>query len=149
MSENKIVIKRKLHASIEKVWDALTIPSNLAQWHSPEGMTCPEVTGDLRVGGRYRIVMEGKNMPNPDHNGIMAVGGEYLEIERPTRLVFTWLWEGAPEKTHTTHIEINLKEIDGTTDLELIQSGFPDDHMKHEHDMGWNSTFNKLDVFLK
>ncbi len=150
MDDNQVKITKILHASIDMVWDAWTNPESIKQWLSPEGMTNPEVSSDFSIGGTYRIVMEGRNMPNPEHNGLMAVGGKYLEIEKPTKIVFSWLWESAPAETHTTKIMILLKEIDEKqTEMTLIHSDFADDTMRHEHDMGWNSTFNKLEKFLK
>ncbi len=150
MDKNIVKITKILAASIDKVWDALTNPDSIKQWLSPEGMTNPEVTNEFRVGGIYRIVMEGHNMPDPAHNGRMAVGGTYLEIEKPNKLVYTWLWENAPAETHTTRITILLKELgDIQTEMTLVHSGFADENMRQEHSSGWNSTFNKLDHFLR
>lgn len=150
MNNNQVKITKVLDASIEKVWDAWTNPESIKEWLSPEGMTNPEVTNDFKVGGKYRIVMEGHDMHDPTHNGIMPVGGKYLEIEKPNKLVFSWLWENAPAKTHTTKITILLIKIDEEkTEMTLIHSDFADDNMRHEHDMGWKSTFNKLEQFLK
>lgn len=150
MNDNQVKITKVLESSIENVWDAWTNSESIKQWLSPEGMTNPEVTNDFMVGGKYRIVMEGRNMPDPNHNGIMAVGGEYLEIEKPHKLVFTWLWENSPAETHTTKIMLLLKEVNNKkTEMTLIHTDFADDTIRNEHDMGWNSTFNKLDLFLK
>lgn len=33
--------------------------------------------------------------------------------------------------------------------MELIHTGFADDNMMNEHNMGWQSTFNKLEKFLR
>ncbi len=149
MDETQVKITKMLEAPIEKVWDAWTNPESIKEWLSPEGMTNPQVSNDFVVGGKYRIVMEGHDMPDAKHNGIMAVGGEYVEIEKPHKLILTWLWEGAPAETHTTKITVLLKSLDERqTEIALIHSGFADDAMRHEHDMGWNSTFRKLDLFL-
>ena len=51
-----------LVAPIEKVWDA---------W------TNPEVTNEFTVGGKYQIIIKGSNMPDPNYNGVMAVGWYY------------------------------------------------------------------------
>lgn len=150
MDEAQIKITKVFEAPIEKVWDAWTNPESIKQWLSPEGMTNPEVTNEFKVGGKYRVVMEGHNMPDSNHNGVMAVGGEYVKIEKPNKLILTWLWESAPVETRTTTITILLKELDHRqTEMTLIHSDFADDTMRHEHNMGWNSTFNKLEQFLK
>ena len=48
---------------------------------------------DLRTGARYRVV---------SNAGGMAVGGEYLAIVPPNRLVQTWRWEGESFETTVT-----------------------------------------------
>lgn len=150
MDERQVKITKTLNAPIEKVWDAWTNPKSIRGWLSPEGMTNPEVEADLLVGGKYRIVMQGHNMPDPNHNRKIAVGGEYLEIEKPNKLVFTWLWEGSPKETHTTIVTVLMQKIDkNKTKLTLIHTGFADDDMQNEHNTGWTSTFSKLEQFLK
>lgn len=147
--KREVKFTKVLHAPIDTVWDAWTNPKSMQEWLSPEGMTNPEVGADLSVDGAYRIVMEGHNMPDPKHNGRLTVGGKYLVIEKPRRLVFTWLWEGSPVDTHTTKVEIHLRKVDADkTEMTLIHSGFADDNMQKEHTMGWTSTFHKLEKFL-
>lgn len=149
MIDKKLEIKQIFDVPMETVWDAWTNPESLKQWKSPEGMTTPEVDVHLTVGGTYRIVMEGHDMPNPAHNGKMAITGEYLEIEKPTKLVYTWLWEGAPAGTHTTTVTILLRKLDEErTELTLIHSGFADENMYNEHNKGWVSTLKSLQQFL-
>lgn len=132
------------------MWDAWTNPESLKQWKSPEGMTTPEVEVDLRIGGKYKVVMEGHDMPDPSHNGKVTVAGEYLEIDKPNKLVYTWLWEGLPAETHKTTVTILLKKLDeNRTELTLIHAGFADDKMQQEHNTGWLSTLKKLEEFLQ
>jgi uncharacterized protein YndB with AHSA1/START domain len=111
MDNNQVQITKKLNAPIDQVWDAWTNPDSIKQWLSPEGMSNPEVHNDFYIGGTYRIVMQGHNMTDPNHNGVMTVGGKYLEIEKPTKLAFTWWWENAPAATHTTKVVISLHAI--------------------------------------
>jgi uncharacterized protein YndB with AHSA1/START domain len=149
LDERKVEITKALNAAVEKVWDAWTNPENMRVWLSPEGMTTPEVEVNLAVGGKYRIVMEGSTAEDPNHTRQLAVVGEYLEIEKPNKLVFTWLWEGSPRETHTTTVTILLQKIDeGITKLTLLHTGFVDENMQNEHKMGWISTLGKLEKFL-
>jgi uncharacterized protein YndB with AHSA1/START domain len=149
MKNRKIKIVRVLSAPIEKVWDAWTNPESLKNWKSPEGMSTPEAAVDLVVGGKYHVTMEGYDLPDPRHNGRVTVRGEYLEIKKPTKLVYTWLWDGSASETHTTTVTITLRSVDKErTELTLIHAGFVDDEMKKEHDKGWGSTINKLEMFL-
>ena len=44
---------------------------------------------DLRAGGRYRL--EGNDRRRP-----WRVGGPYLEVTPPSKLVYTWSWDNDP-----------------------------------------------------
>ena len=55
--------------------------------------TTPWVEVDLRVGGRYRLAMCA-----PGAADTRVVGGEYLQVDPPGRLVYTWAWESPGER---------------------------------------------------
>lgn len=142
MKNNSILIRRKLPAPIEEVWEAWTDPQQLMQWKSPESMTTPEATVDLKVGGEYSVTME--RQPDP---GKVTVRGVYKEIEKPTKLVFTWKWDGQEEETTVT---VELKALSDTeTELTLTHEGFVTEESKAQHNKGWESTFNKLEQFVQ
>jgi uncharacterized protein YndB with AHSA1/START domain len=63
------------------VFAAWTDPASMAQWLAPTGRS--EVEADVRVGGRFWVVMVGADI-RIDHTG------EYLEVDTPRRLSFTW-----------------------------------------------------------
>jgi len=60
-------------------------------------------TLDVRVNGRYTIVMKGPS-------GDVVHTGQYLVIERPRRLVFTWV--STRVRGRTTQVTLEL-EPDG------------------------------------
>ncbi|MDQ4006234.1 MAG: SRPBCC domain-containing protein, partial [Actinomycetota bacterium] len=76
-----VEISRILPATPDEVFRAWTDPEQLRQWMSPIGAAEAEV--DPRVGGRLRIVMVGGGR-RIEHTG------EYLEVDPPRRLSFTW-----------------------------------------------------------
>jgi Activator of Hsp90 ATPase homolog 1-like protein len=53
----------------------------------PHGYTTPEIDLDLRVGGGYRFTMQ------PPDGDRFHLAGEFLKIEPPSRLVYTFRWE--------------------------------------------------------
>ena len=80
-------LERVFDAPPERVYAAWTDPALLRRWWAAEpGWTTPEATTDVRVGGAYRLSMQGTD-------GILrTVAGEYLEVDPPRRLVYTWKW---------------------------------------------------------
>ena len=87
-SETSLRVERSYDALPEEVFDAWTNPEVLRRWWAvhPEGTT-PIAEVDLREGGRYRLSMEG---PDGERH---TVQGEYSEVDRPHRLVYSWRWE--------------------------------------------------------
>jgi|HubBroStandDraft_2_1064218.scaffolds.fasta_scaffold15293_4 uncharacterized protein YndB with AHSA1/START domain len=76
-------MSRVVLAPRELVWTAWTDPLHLAKWWGPRGFSSPRCELDLRVGGKLRV-----DMQHPDGT-VRPMVGEFLEIVRPERLVFT------------------------------------------------------------
>lgn len=75
-------VTRRFTASPERVFDAWLDPEKVMNWMSlSEEMVRAEV--DARVGGSFSFVCR-RDGEEVDHVG------EYLEMDRPRRLVFTW-----------------------------------------------------------
>lgn len=86
-AETSLKITRRFDASREKVFKAWTDPQALKKWFAPaDTYETPAAEVDLRVGGRYRIVM--KSRDGEEHR----VGGAHREIRAPEKLVFAWGW---------------------------------------------------------
>lgn len=84
-SDNELVIKRTFNGPVEVVFDAWTKPEVVKRWWAPRsvGIELVSCEIDLRAGGQYRYVfaLEG--------NKTMAFHGIYMDVQRPTRLVWT------------------------------------------------------------
>ena len=119
-TDHEIVITRSFSAPRALVWDAFTKPALISRWMGlMPGWTFPVCEVDLRVGGSYRYVWRG---PNGEE---MGMGGTFLEIDRPTRLVareyFDQKWyEGGcvetttfTESAGTTTVTIQLRYDSG------------------------------------
>ncbi|HUG15076.1 MAG TPA: SRPBCC family protein [Thermomicrobiales bacterium] len=88
--ERGIVLRRAFNASADLVFDATTEPNHVRNWWGPRGTVLSVCEIDPRVGGRWRYVMLG-----PDGEEI-GFSGEYLEIERPSKIVHTEVFEPMP-----------------------------------------------------
>ena len=132
----RIVIARVLLASPEEVFDAWTDPESLAIWMCPGSVQRSVVDVDARVGGRFRIVMKGRDC---DHEHT----GEYLVLDRPHRLVFTWISAATHGRATTVSVEIRAHGS-GRTELTLIHEGLPDEAAAVKHRHGWEDILEKL-----
>ena len=142
-----LVITRIFSASINQVFDAWTQPQVLAQWFGPEGFMVTKSSLDLSVGGKYLI-----EIIAPDNNTIKHFG-EYIEINRPTQLIFTWTLDnqqcaGSKQLQADTLVSIDFKSINNQTELTLTHEKLPTKEAFNGHEFGWNSSFNSLDQLL-
>ncbi|PUB21479.1 uncharacterized protein YndB with AHSA1/START domain [Promicromonospora sp. AC04] len=108
--DREIVLSRTFGAPAGLVFDALTTPHLLTRWYGARGWSLVGCTVDLRVGGRYRFVSRG-----PD-DAELVQSGMYREVERPSRLVYTEVFDDQsyPGETLIAH---QLTELDNTTTL--------------------------------
>jgi uncharacterized protein YndB with AHSA1/START domain len=130
--ETEIEITRLLPAPASEVFRWWTEADLLRRWMSPVGSVEAEV--DLRVGGTFRILMK---------DGDVAIDhvGEYLEIDRPRRLVFTWRSQYAgPSSVVTVSFQ---SEGSSSTRLVIVHSGLPPGAAE-EHQGGWGAIARRL-----
>jgi uncharacterized protein YndB with AHSA1/START domain len=97
---------------------------------------------DLRVGGSYHIVFVTEDGTE------CSFRGTYLEVEAPTRIVETWLFEGWPDADAVESVD--LHEAHGVTTL-TMKLAFRDkagrDHMTRSD--GQEDSFDKMEDLLR
>ena len=131
-------IVRILPAPPADVFAAWTDPASLAVWMRPSTVHLSEATLDLRVGGRFRIVMH-----NPAPSRPVVHEGEYLVIEPPTRLVFTW--SSVNTNDQPTRVTVALAPYGrDATRLTLTHEALPDADAFGKHERGWETIVTKL-----
>jgi len=138
----EIVITREFDAPIALVFDVFTKPEHVRKTFAPFGEEVTVCSIDLRVGGNYHIVMV------TDDGTECSFRGTYLEVEPPTRIVETWLFEGWPD-AHAVE-SMDLHETDGVTKLTWTLA-FRDkagrDHMT-KHD-GMEASLDNVEGYLR
>lgn len=138
-----LVMHRTFDAPRLLVWKAWTEAEHLLRWICPADFKVLFAENDLRPGGRWR-----SGMRSPDGEDFIHCG-EYLEIEKPARLVFTHRWErNRLEPQANTKITVILNERDGRTEMIFIHAGLAtvDSALSHKH--GWTGAFDKLAEYL-
>ena len=86
---DEFLIPRLLHAARALVWQAWTDPAMLKQWWGPDNVTIPECDVDLRVGGRFYIVMVAGAAMGPYAGTRWPMLAEYTVLEPCTKLAYT------------------------------------------------------------
>lgn len=134
-------IERTYDAPAEEVFDAWTSAEVLRRWfHVAPDWETPKAEVDLRVGGKVRVVMR-----KPDGDEVGA-SGEYTEIDRPHRLVMTWIFDDDPSNRQMIELEFSASE--GSTTVVMVNSGISTDERRDAQHTGWHGCFDNLDRAL-
>ena len=140
-------LKHIFDAPIEHVFAAWTNTELLAEWFGPENFTVTTANINLQVGGKYLLILQSPEGKNIEHSG------KYVEINPPTKLIFTWLLAdqacgGCENQLTETLVSIHFKPIGRTTEIMLTHERLPSKEACAGHEFGWNSSFNSLKTFL-
>lgn len=132
MPRAPLVLERILPAPPDVVFEHWSDPKSLAEWMKPGPEMRPAVVEvDFRVGGRFRIAMQGE--------AEYVVHGEYLDIEPDKRIVFVWNSEWMPEGEQRTLVSVSLEaQGEEETRLLLVHEELPDGNAYDGHEAGWS-----------
>jgi uncharacterized protein YndB with AHSA1/START domain len=136
--EQRNVVEREVRiaARPETVFTFFTDPSKMVQWKGSRAELDP------RPGGIYRVEMSEQ----------IVASGEYVEIDSPKRVVFTWGWEGqeAGSGEHavppgSSRVEVTLEPDGDGTLLRLRHLDLPE-QSREIHGQGWDLYLGRLVV---
>ena len=127
-------LDRHYPAPPERLWQAWTTEQGLAGWWWAGWQV--DYAVDLRVGGSYRI--------DATEQGI-GVHGEYLVIDEPRRLEFSWIWvsDGVDEATERVVVEFVATD-DGTTVIVRHGGGWTTAEPVERYRQGWDHVLDRL-----
>ena len=127
-----------LDAPRVQVFRALSEPALLAKWWGPAGFTTPEIDLDLRVDGAYRFGMQ------PPDGDLFHLAGEFLEVDPPRCLSYTFRWEEPDPDDRATVVTLTLDDLGEATELSLWQGVFATEARLALHTGGWAESLVKL-----
>ena len=131
MIERPIEVETRIAAPPHVVFAYFIDPELYQRWQG----TSAEL--DARPGGLYRVAM-----PSGD-----LVRGEYIEIQPPTRIVFTWGFEGNAElPPGSSTVEVTLHADGDGTIVRLRHDRLPTDVSREQHAMGWRHYVDRLAI---
>lgn len=134
-----IKITKRLPATPDEVYDAWTDPQSLMQWMTPSDAESCKAKMDVRVGGKFHIDMIGEKQTYP-HDG------EYLKLDRPKVIEFTWISPGT--QMQRTVVTVELRPVGGETELTLTHKAFPTKDAADQHKKGWTQIVEHLGEVL-
>ena len=142
----EVVMTRDFNAPRQLVFDAFTKPDLIKRWlQGPPGWSLASCDMDLRVGGKWRFVWR-DNAKGQE----MGMGGTFREIDKPSRLVHTEEFEGAPEH-HSIETKEFAEKSGRTTFTQVTLYGSRearDAVLGGAMDGGMDATFDRLDEML-
>ena len=125
-----VVREIMIAASPETIWKFLVDPAAAVRWMGVSASLDP------RAGGRYRVEV----LP-----GDVATG-EFVELDRPRRLVHTWGWESPSGSVPpgSTRVAFDLIPRDEGTLVRVTHSGLPHAAAADRHARGWDHYLSRL-----
>lgn len=130
----KIIKSYETTLPVEKIFQA---------WISEDSVVPPvtKIFSNPVVGGEYILETRGSHPLS-----VVKMIGEFLEVEKNSRLKYTWHWEGIEE---TTIVTVDFLEVDRQTQVNILHEGFLTEESKQMHDSGWDSYWAGLIEILK
>ena len=126
-----IEIERTIRATPETVFAYFTDTRRYTEWMGIDAEL------DATPGGIYRV-----RVPQ----GTYAVG-QFVEVVPPSRVVFTWGWEGDAEvPPGSSRVEVTLTPRDEGTHIRLVHTGLPTPESFGLHTLGWERYVDRLVV---
>ena len=134
-----LTIEREFNLPQATLYDAFKNPEIMRHWYAPDELRCTEAEVDFVVGGNWKVRMDGDTEPH-------IVVGEYLEIDEPNHMAFSWRWH---TRETTTRVDLHFKPLgENQTLLTLIHSQFPDTAGRDQHSEGWLGCLQNLDKWI-
>jgi uncharacterized protein YndB with AHSA1/START domain len=129
-------IRRRVRARAEEIFDLWTRPDLMVRWMSPfPGAVDCKASCDLRPGGAFSLVMSSEQSSR-------EVSGIYVQIDRPRKLVFTWI--GPLTNNVITLVTVELTPRGDETDLVLTHERLPTQAIHEGHTKGWGHILDHL-----
>jgi uncharacterized protein YndB with AHSA1/START domain len=122
----------RIDASPGTVFDFFTDPAKMVRWKGAMA------TLDPRPGGVYRVQM----------NEQAVAVGEYVVVDPPKRVVFTWGWEGDDAITPpgSSTVEVTFTPDGDGTLVRLVHTGLPSPESVEAHGHGWDEYMPRLAI---
>jgi uncharacterized protein YndB with AHSA1/START domain len=121
----------RIQARPETIFPFFTDPELFGRWSGV-------ATLDPRPGGIFRSDVDGKNIAR----------GEYVAVDPPHSVTFTWGWEApdSPLPPGSSTVHVTLTPDGDHTIVRLVHSDLPSGESADSHGAGWDHYLERLRV---
>jgi uncharacterized protein YndB with AHSA1/START domain len=120
-----------IDASPETVWEFFVDPQKLMRWMGIDAELDPQ------PGGIYRCTVIPEN----------TARGEFVEVDKPNRVVFTWGWDGNDDlPPGSSTIEAEMTPDGNGTNLRFVHRGLATSEQAVSHGKGWDHYLMRLEL---
>ena len=131
MIDRSIEVETRIAAPPDVVFAYFVDPELYRRWKGTNAELDP------RPGGLYHVAMPSGEL----------VRGECVEVQLPTRIVFTWGFEGNPElPPGSSTVEVTLHADGDGTIVRLRHDRLPTDASREQHAIGWRHYLDRLAI---
>ena len=122
----------RIHARPDTIFPFFTDPERMTGWMGTEAQL------DARPGGGLYVLVAGRN----------PARGEFVEVDPPNRVVFTWGWDSPDWSVAPggSTVEVTLTAEGEGTRVVLVHRDLPSDDAASGHDAGWDHYLARLAV---
>jgi uncharacterized protein YndB with AHSA1/START domain len=134
-------LTRVFNAPRQLVFACMITPEHLTHFWGPTGTTTPieTIKVDPRPGGAFETVMV-----NESDGAEYASRGVYVEVDEPSRLVWTEPDVEGGMTTSVTFTDLG----DGRTEVVILQTNVPEMYLSPEAQAGMQSSLDRFAAYL-
>jgi uncharacterized protein YndB with AHSA1/START domain len=143
MTETATVrVQRVMPAAPDLVFDQWLDPESLQEWMCPRPVRVIDVTVEPHVGGVVRIDVD-------DSGTRVLISGQFLTIDRPNLLRFTWANSNWPDPTSESVVNVSFEPVGDDETLMSIEHSLLPPAEFESFDAGWTLTVEQLAAVLE
>lgn len=129
--QRSVLVETIINAAPDRVFDAWANPGEITTWWgNDENYRITRFDNDLKRGGKWSA----QGIFHSDKS-IFDLDGEYLTVDRPFTLAFTWRESWAPQPMTMVEL-ILMRDLEGTL-IKVRHVGDPDEKSAERHKDFW------------
>lgn len=136
------VVRQRLPVPPEVVFDEWTDAARLAEWMCPRPARCLNVEADPRIGGTVAFEVE-------EAGTTFRVSGNYLTLERPHRVAFTWSCSTWPDPAIQSVVTVTIEPDGAEGSVMTIEHRLLPPDLLQRHAQGWAIITTQLESRLR